>query len=219
MKPVSKMSRLELAAFVAAEFRRRKINVVLSGGSCVSIYSAEKYVSMDLDFVNAGFAKRDAITAAMAALGFSEENRYFRHRDAELLVEFPPGPLGVGAEPVKQIDEITADTGVVRIISPTDCVKDRLTWYYHDNDAECLEQAVLVAACNEVDLEEIGRWSGIEGQQEAFDAIKHRLKRGAQQDTGARYPLGRADAPQRSRDPQRSRSTKGETDHGDNRMP
>jgi hypothetical protein len=172
------MSRLELAAFIAAEFRRRSINVVLSGGSCVSIYSAEKYVSVDLDFVNAGFAKRSAIREAMQSLGFSEEHRYFRHPGTPLLIEFPPGPLGVGEEPVKQIDEITTDTGVVRIISPTDCVKDRLAWYYHDNDMECLEQAILVASKHDVDLYEIQRWSEVEGKREAFDAIKNRLKRG-----------------------------------------
>ena len=61
------MTRLELAAFIGAEFKRRNINVVLSGGSCVSIYSQEKYVSMDLDFVKAGFAKRKLIEAAMSA--------------------------------------------------------------------------------------------------------------------------------------------------------
>ncbi|MEI6971563.1 MAG: hypothetical protein WCL44_08595 [bacterium] len=182
MKPIFRMSRLELAAFVGAEFRRRNINVVLSGGSCVSIYSADRYVSMDLDFVNAGFTKRAAIGEAMESLGFREENRYFRHPDTALLVEFPPGPLGVGEEPVKQIDEITTETGVVKIISPTDCVKDRLAWYYHDNDTECLEQAVLVAATNDIDLHEIERWSGVEGKREAFDAIKHRLRSGAQQD-------------------------------------
>lgn len=178
MKLVADMSRLELAAFIAAEFRRRSINVVLSGGSCVSIYSAEKYVSVDLDFVNAGFAKRSAIKEAMQSLGFREEHRYFRHPGTPLLIEFPPGPLGVGEEPVKQIDEITTDTGVVRIISPTDCVKDRLAWYYHDNDMECLEQAILVASKHDVDLYEIQRWSEVEGKREAFDAIKHRLKRG-----------------------------------------
>ena len=42
MKPVSDMTRLEFAGYVSAEFRNRKINVVLSGGSCVSIYSREK---------------------------------------------------------------------------------------------------------------------------------------------------------------------------------
>jgi hypothetical protein len=182
MKPVSEMSRLELAAFIASEFHRRKINVVLSGGSCVSIYTADKYVSMDLDFVNAGFAKRAAIRETMEFLGFSEEKRYFRHPDTELLIEFPPGPLGVGEEPVKQIDEIPTATGVVRIISVTDCVKDRLAWYYHDHDRECLEQAVLVASTNDVDIEEIERWSAVEGKQEAFEGIKHRLRRGVQPD-------------------------------------
>jgi len=180
MKPIVDMTRLEFAAFVAAEFRRRKINVVLSGGSCVSIYSREKYVSMDLDFVNEAFAKRPLIKTAMESLGFREENRYFRHPDTEFLVEFPPGPLGVGEEPVKQIDEISTDTGVLRIISPTDCVKDRLTWFYHDNDTECLKQAVLVAETNDVDITEIERWSKVEGKSPMFDRIKHRLTTKAQ---------------------------------------
>jgi hypothetical protein len=172
------MTRLEFAAFVAAEFRRRNINVVLSGGSCVSIYSQEKYVSMDLDFVNAGFTKRPQIKEAMAALGFHEENRYFRHPDAQYLVEFPPGPLAVGGEPVKQIDEIATTTGIVRIISPTDCVKDRLTWYYHSNDTQCLQQAILVASANTVDLTEIERWSKAEGKHNAFNQIKSNLTNG-----------------------------------------
>jgi len=177
MKPVAKMTRLELAAYVSSEFNRQKINVVLSGGSCVSVYSEDKYVSMDLDFVNAGFTKRPVIKKVMVSLGFAEENRYFRHPESDLLVEFPPGPLAVGEEPVKQVDELTTATGILRIISPTDCVKDRLTWYYHDNDKECLEQAVLVAENNEIDLKEVLRWSIAEGMQSTFHQIEGRLKR------------------------------------------
>jgi hypothetical protein len=168
MKCLGDMTRLELAAFIGGEFRSRKINIVLSGGSCVSIYSEEKYVSMDLDFVNAGFAKPAAIKAAMEALGFHEKNRYFRHPDSDLLVEFPPGPLGIGDEPVRQINEIETSTGILRIISPTDCVKDRLAWFYHDNDTECLEQAVLVADANDIDITEIERWSNVEGKGDKF---------------------------------------------------
>lgn len=58
MKAVGDMSRMELAAYIGAECEKRQIRVVLSGGSCVSVYSDDRYVSMDLDFVNAGFAKR-----------------------------------------------------------------------------------------------------------------------------------------------------------------
>ncbi len=143
----------------------------------MSLYSQEKYVSVDLDFVNAAFTKRDRIAGVMKSLGFHEENRYFRHPETDLLVEFPPGPLGVGEEPVKQIDEIRTGVGVLRVISPTDCVKDRLTWYYHDKDRECLRQAVLVANCAGIDLKEIERWSKVEGKSDEFANIKVQLQK------------------------------------------
>jgi len=130
MKPVKEMTRLELACYIGSEFKRRGISVVLSGGSAVSIYSSELYVSMDLDFVNMLSAKRKVIADAMGALGFVEENRYFVHPDTTFVVEFPPGPLGVGNEPVRDINEITTSAGTVRILSPTDSIKDRLSWFY-----------------------------------------------------------------------------------------
>ena len=179
MKSIGEMTRLELAGHISSEFQRHEIDVVLSGGSCVSIYSEEQYVSMDLDFVNAMFAKRDPIRKVMESLGFEEENRYFRHADTNLLVEFPPGPLGVGEEPVKQIDELKTGTGVLRIISPTDCVNDRLAWCYHDGDTECLKQAILVAQTNNIDLKEIKRWSDVEGKLDLFNRIKGDLRKKA----------------------------------------
>jgi len=127
--------------------------------------------------VNSAFTRRARITEIMMTLGFREENRYFRHPDTEFVVEFPPGPLGIGKERVQQIDEIETATGVVKIISPTDCVKDRLAWYYHDNDTECLEQAVLVARSKVIDLAEVARWSAAEGKGETFTRIKNRLLR------------------------------------------
>ena len=169
------MSRLELAGYISSAFREKNISIVLSGGSCVSIYSEEMYVSMDLDFVNAAFAERNRITEVMESLGFHEEHRYFLHPETRFLVEFPPGPLGVGEEPVKQIDKIQTGTGILHIISPTDCVKDRLTWFYHNQDTECLRQAILVTKYNLIDLNEIERWSAVEGKSEEFKQIKNQL--------------------------------------------
>ena len=177
MKTIRNMSRLELAGLISAEFQKNGIAIVLSGGSCVSIYSEEKYVSMDLDFVNVAFAKRDRIRNVMESLGFHEEKRYFRHPEADLFVEFPPGPLGVGEEPVKRIVELQTGAGMLRIISPTDCVKDRLTWYYHDGDTECLRQAILVANHCAIDLKEIERWSKVESKSQKFKHIKGQLQR------------------------------------------
>lgn len=177
MKTISEMTRLELAAFISSAFQDSDIDVVLSGGSCVSIYSEEQYVSGDLDFVNVIFTKRDRIIKVMESLGFNEKNRYFRHPGTVLLVEFPPGPLGVGEEPVKQINEIKTETGILRIISPTDCVKDRLAWYYHDGDTECLRQAILVAKYKPIDLVEIERWSKVEDKTDLYRKIRKELEK------------------------------------------
>ncbi len=175
MKPVAKMSIGELAAYISSHLRGLGIDVVLSGGSCVSIYSAGKYVSEDLDFIDTRFARPREIREAMLAIGFAPENQYFEHPEVGVLVEFPSGPLAVGREPVGAINEIEFSTGVLRILSPTDCVKDRLPAYYHWNDLQSLEQAVLVAQSNNVDLNEVKRRSKEEGMSDAFARIAPRF--------------------------------------------
>ncbi|HOP27492.1 MAG TPA: hypothetical protein PK991_09660 [Candidatus Sabulitectum sp.] len=100
------MSRTEFASFIASRLREKGITVVLSGGSCVSIYSDDKYVSMDLDFIEVGLSSRSAVKRCMYSLGFIEMNRYFQHSDTDLLVEFPAGPLGIGNEPISKYEEI-----------------------------------------------------------------------------------------------------------------
>lgn len=169
------MTPTEIAGYVCDHLNSRGINVVLSGGACVSYYCKGQYVSMDLDLVNAGLAKRDKIKAAMADIGFVEDHRYFKHPNTEYLVEFPPGPLGVGDEQVREINEIKTRAGTLRIISATDCVKDRLAGYYHWDDLPCLEQAVMVAQANRIDIKDIERWSKVEGKHDEFQQIKDRL--------------------------------------------
>jgi len=51
MKSIKKMTNAELAAFIQSHLRNKGIDVVLSGGACVSIYSSNRYVSMDLDLI------------------------------------------------------------------------------------------------------------------------------------------------------------------------
>ena len=66
-------------------------------------------------------------------------------------------------------------TGSLRLLSPTDCVKDRLAHYYHWKDRQCLDQAVMVATASGVDLEEIERWSRHEGMDAEFRGIRDML--------------------------------------------
>lgn len=185
MKSISKMDRAELAAFIQEHLRTKGIDVVLSGGACVSIYSQGEYLSMDLDMIHTGLMapKRSEVREAMEDLGFSENGRYFKHPHTDLFIEFPKGPPAVGEEPVKAIHELKTTTGTLRIISPTDCVKDRLTWFYHDNDQQCLAQAIAVAINNRIDLKEIERWSIGEGMRQQFEQIRKHLKSKTQQGT------------------------------------
>jgi hypothetical protein len=55
-------------------------------------------------------------------------------------------------------------------------VKDRLAAYFHWQDPQSLEQAVLVAKSRKVDLKEIRRWSRQEGFEEKYRDFERRLK-------------------------------------------
>jgi hypothetical protein len=175
MKAIKKMSQGELGAYVQSHLRERGIEVVLSGGAAVGIYSNSKYISKDLDLINVYAVNRRTIRTAMEGIGFHEDGRYFKHPDAEFLIEFPAGPLAIGAEPIQQIVEQKFSTGTLRVISPTDCVKDRLAAYYHWGDRQCLTQAELVAKEHPVDLNELKRWSVVEEKLDEFERIKNRL--------------------------------------------
>jgi len=50
-----------------------------------------------------------------------------------------------------------------------------LAWFFHTGDTECLEQAYLVARQQEVDVEEIERWSIGEGKKNEFTELKGTL--------------------------------------------
>jgi hypothetical protein len=175
MKKIGKMTLAELAAYVQSQLRADGIEVVLSGGATVSLYSSNRYVSKDVDLINVKFVKRSKVETAMAKIGFQGKGRYFEHPETKFLVEFPDGPLSVGEEPVKEISEFKLATGLLRVISPTDCIKDRLCAFYFWNDQQGLAQAVLVAKSQKVDLDEIKRWSSVEGKAKEFAVFKERL--------------------------------------------
>jgi hypothetical protein len=85
----------ELAALVCSTLERHGVRVVLSGGSVVSIYSDNAYQSYDLDFIQTGLAR--TTNPAMEELGFAKQGRHWLHPRTAFLVEFPPGPVQVGA--------------------------------------------------------------------------------------------------------------------------
>jgi hypothetical protein len=168
----------ELAAWIATHLRSRGIDVVLSGGAVVEIYTGGRYVSLDMDFIEQSLGTRRKLREALAELGWTERNRYFVHPATAYFLEFPAGPLSVGDEPVAEISQLEFRTGTLHLLSPTDCVKDRLAAYYHWKDQQSLEQAVLVAGSSAVDLGAVERWSRKEKALPQFKVFLARVRCG-----------------------------------------
>lgn len=70
MKSLSEMSVGEVAAYVAEHLRQDGISVVLTGGSCVSIYTDNRYLSFDLDFIEEGQSTRKKIATCLQEIAF-----------------------------------------------------------------------------------------------------------------------------------------------------
>ena len=177
MKSIKEMSFGELAAYICTHLLQNGIKCVLSGGGCVSIYTDNRYMSYDLDFIEMVSSPRKELRQILIQIGFYEENRYFKHNDTDFFIEFPTGPLSIGSEPVWEFNELVFDTGKLYLLTPTDCVKDRLAAYYFWNDLQALEQAKWIAENHTINFDEVQRWSHVENQSEKFLSIKTNLEK------------------------------------------
>ncbi|MBN1940380.1 MAG: hypothetical protein JW843_12405 [Candidatus Aminicenantes bacterium] len=178
---LKEISLAQLAAFVSDHLNRNGIEAVLTGGACVSLYTRNAYASFDLDFVLVSFEKKRLLKKVMEDIGFRLESGCFRHRETPFFIEFLPPPPSVGEEPVKEISTIEMHGKTLKLLSPTDCVKDRLAAFYHWNDRPSLDQALLVALNQKCDVDEIGRWSSAENMKEKFETFRSRLRKSRSQ--------------------------------------
>ncbi len=129
----------------------------------------------DLDFVSHEPQKK--IEAALSEIGFLKtEGRHFDHPDCRYYAEFISPPVSVGQEIIKKLKRLETPYGILTLLSPTDCVKDRLAAYVHWKDHPSFEQALMVALRHKVDLKSIHAWAAKEDAQAAFVEFKTALK-------------------------------------------
>lgn len=134
----------ELWLHVAAHLKVRGFGVTLVGGAVVAIYTDGAYHSGDLDFVPEEVFD-SGIESCMEEIGFSRSARHFEHPECRhLFVEFVSGPLGIGDDIDIRPDEQTVDGQRLKILSPTDCVRDRLASYIHFSVARTLDLGLAV---------------------------------------------------------------------------
>lgn len=171
-------SALEIAAVVSQALVAQGIQATLSGGGAVSIYTRNAYQSHDLDFVCSEGQR--VLARVLAPLGFrrSTNLRHFEHADTDFVLEFPPAPLQFGDQIVspEAVPDLQTPWGPLRVITPTQCVMDRLAAFWHWQDRQAWDQAVLVARHQAVDFRELENFARREAGE--TDAI-HRLRTAA----------------------------------------
>lgn len=169
----------ELWRYVAWHLEGAGFPSVLVGGAVVAIYSQGIYTSGDLDIIPDDF-KRDRIPETLGKTGFIQsKSRHFKHPDCDhLIVAFPHGPVEVGDEYPITPAELTVEGRTIRLLSPTDCVKDRLAAFIHWGSRDCFDQAVLVSRAQKdrVNFPDVASWCRREGKPDAFDQLISKLE-------------------------------------------
>ncbi len=167
----------ELWKFVATHLKKKDIDTVLVGGAVVSIYTDGAYKSGDLDFVLMQMFVK-GIPEAMKEIGFEKKSskHYIHPKCTHLFIEFPSSHLEIGDDNKIIPTEVESSGVKIKILSPTDCVKDRLASYIHFQARECLDQAVLVAKRHPVNLDSIKKWCKAEKGISQWEDFQQKLK-------------------------------------------
>jgi len=172
----------DVAATVSQALSDAGIVATLSGGAAVSIYSHNAYQSQDLDFVTAAILVD--IRPVMESLGFKHTGTgnlsEFKHPAVAWFVEFVSAPLAFGDLIVEPEDcaSIRYKRSVLRIITPTQSVMDRLAAAFHWNDPQSRDQALQIARHQDIDWDALKTWFISEGQDaEAFAKFKSAVAR------------------------------------------
>ena len=161
-------SEAEMWQYVAAHLASQGISTVLVGGAAAAVHSHGAYRSGDIDLLIDSFPlpTDDQLKKTMERIGFVSKGRHYRHPKCQhLFVEFVSGTLHIGKDYRIEPEDCNVGTVVVRRLSATDSVKDRLTSYVYFKARECLDQAVLIAKANKINWRSVQRWAAKENEE------------------------------------------------------
>jgi hypothetical protein len=160
---------VEVAMAVGDALRRQGIRAVLTGGACASLHCDGAHASVDVDLVLLETPGQVALDEALATLGFHREADHYAHPRAPFIVEFPPGPLGIGNDLEIRPVMVRRGAASTLALSATDSCRDRLAAFYHWNDRQSLRIAAEIAVRKRIDMDIIEAWSRREGRMDGFE--------------------------------------------------
>jgi hypothetical protein len=136
---------------------------VLTGGSAATVYAPEVYTSHDADYILESDHRIDEVALALVDLGLKRHGklRRFIHSTTQYRIYFPRGPLAVGGDYIRESSMLNRENLSLRILTRTDCIRDRLAHFYHWDDYTALNVAVEVSCAdlNDVNFSCIKDWT------------------------------------------------------------
>lgn len=124
----------QLAFIVCTALETDGTTAILSGGGADTVYAPDAYQSRDLDFIFEYWSATGTPSVTpLLNLGFVLNGQSYTHPMTHYTVDFPVGPLAIGIEKVVSWDTLRRGHQVLHILSPTDCVRDRLAWFLFNN--------------------------------------------------------------------------------------
>lgn len=152
---------------------------ILTGGSAATIYAPEVYQSRDTDFVIYALRSASEFWDAVQSMGFKRKGTTYAHELVPITLDFVDEEIRVGAELIERYETVEEGGLQLHLLTPTDCVRDRLASFYWFSDRTALVAAcgVTRACADRVSLEEIREWSEREAEKEKFAQFIERLQR------------------------------------------
>ena len=159
----------QVAALLSSHLAGYGCDPVLTGRACAAIYAGPSIKPTIIDFVVREY-NIDKVTQAMRDMGFHKVgHRTFASKGCIYEVFLSTHPITVGDDVVGEVKVMRTVKGPLKLLLPTDSVRQRLSMYYRWGDREALDDAVRVARRCKVDLKLVKRWSDWEWASDRFD--------------------------------------------------
>ena len=166
-----------VALKVATTLLRAGVSPVLTGGSAATVYAPEAYQSRDLDFVLRSAVSLVAPEDALRIIGFRPAGRVYACPETQLTVDLlPEEEVRIGGDQVSAFFEMRRGELSLTMLTPTDCVRDRLAGFYWFRDRGSLGAALAVAKRHAVNIDAIAGWSEAEGETAGFAEFRRLLE-------------------------------------------
>jgi hypothetical protein len=166
----------QITARVREHLSQAGYDPVLTGRTCAAIYVGHSVRPESIDFVLKEYEVPE-LAETMSKIGFKPAGLHtFASRSCPVDVVFSPPPLAVGDDLVKEVAEVKVRGGRIRLLNPTDCVRQRLSMFYRWGDRDAFAEALAISSKMKVDMDLVRRWSDWEWCAESYQEFEKELR-------------------------------------------